>query len=161
MRSCLSFLQHRLQIGLLGSLPSTLLLITVSAVLTCCSYWVNMKSMGITKPGQAPKTYSQSGIPVFLDCGSSIANLPTFLVNQILADFPGATYLPEPQIYQIDCSFATQDGTVNFGFGDIIFNVPYSEFIMQQSSNFCYLGTRINDEISSLGGVFSSSLYVS
>jgi hypothetical protein len=116
-----------------------------------------MDSAGITKPGAQPKKYTPvgtnpQGLPVFLDSGSTIANLPSALVNQILADFPGATHIADGDVYQVDCSLTSQAGTLDFGFGDMIIHVPYSEFIWSPSANFCYLGTRINDEIFSLGG---------
>lgn len=119
-------------------------------------YWVHMTSVGIKKPGQAEKKYSQSATPVFLDSGSSLSNLPSAIVNQMVADFPDAKFIPEIQMYQIDCAHVGQDGFFSFSFGSMVIDVPYKEFIKTVDGQNCFLGTLINEVGISLGGEFLS-----
>ena len=114
-----------------------------------------MKSVGITKPGDTPKVYPESLTPVFLDSGETISRLPTPIFNAIVADFPGAT--PDTSVsglYSIDCSVASQSGTVDFAFGNTIIHVPYHEFIWFSGSDLCYLGVAADDSAPLLGGMY-------
>jgi hypothetical protein len=115
-----------------------------------------MKSIGITKPGEAAKTYTlpgkdPKGQPVFLDSGGTLSRLPTPLFNEIIADFPGATEDGTSGLYLVDCALASQDGTVDFGFGNTIISVPYNEFIWHISGS-CYVGIAADDVAPVLGG---------
>jgi hypothetical protein len=116
-----------------------------------------MNTVGITKPGQASKKYPSSsndpqGQPVFLDSGSTISILPSALVDAIVADFPGAKYDSTQDLYEVDCSFASQAGTMDFSFGAKEIKVPFHQFIWQQQGQPCYLGAHKNDEFVLLGG---------
>lgn len=126
-------------------------------------YWVYMNSVGITKPGQKYKKYSSSsnpqGQPIVFDTGSTISSLPSILVHAIVADFPGATHISSNDLYQVNCKFASQDGTVDFGFGDTVIQVPYNQFIWQPTARSCYLGVRINEKVALLGDTFLRSAY--
>ena len=114
-----------------------------------------MTSVGITKPGESPKLYSlidPKGEPVFLDSGSTLTYLPESLFKAIGADFPTAT-LDDAGFYEVDCAVADQEGTVDFGFGDTIIHVPFSEIIWHVSGNsFCVLGLQPGKGKSVLGG---------
>ena len=112
-----------------------------------------MKSVGITKPGGSPKTYPASSTPVFLDSGGTLSRLPTPIFNAIVADFPGATLDSGGSgLYTVDCSVASQAGTVDFAFGNTIINVPYHEFIWFAGTDLCFLGVAANDDAPVLGG---------
>jgi hypothetical protein len=76
---------------------------------------------------------------VILDSGTTLSFIPQNLFDAILVDFPGATPLSDGT-YAVPCSYATQSGTMDFGFGNVIINVPYSQFIWQPSFGSCYLG---------------------
>ncbi|KAH8747426.1 aspartic peptidase domain-containing protein [Hyaloscypha sp. PMI_1271] len=128
-------------------------------------YWIYMTSVGITKPGAAPKTYSglstPAGQPVFLDSGGTLSRLPTTLFNAILADFPTATADPAGSgIYEVPCSVAAQDGTMDFGFGNTVVHVPFHEFIWQADTNLCALGVVADDSSFVLGDTFLRAAYV-
>ncbi|KAH6694236.1 aspartic peptidase domain-containing protein [Leptodontidium sp. MPI-SDFR-AT-0119] len=128
-------------------------------------YWIHMKSVGITKPGEvtsklyAPSSSDPLGQPVFLDSGGTISRLPTALVNSIIADFPGATEDGDSGLYLVDCSVGDQAGTVDFGFGNTVINVPYSEFIWH-IEGFCYLGIAVDDVTPVLGDSFLRAAFV-
>jgi hypothetical protein len=117
-----------------------------------------MTSVGITKPGAPPKVYPPSssnplGQPVFLDSGSTVSLLPSALVAEIVADFPGATLdLGGSGLYIVPCSVASEAGTVDFGFGNTVIHVPYHEFVWFIESNTCVLGVSANDVAPLLGG---------
>ena len=75
------------------------------------------------------------------------------LFNAVLADFPDATLvIPEENIYKVNCSIASQPGTVDFGFGNTIIHVPYHEFIWFAGPDVCALGVVPDEHISVLGG---------
>lgn len=124
-----------------------------------------MSSVGITKPGQAPKKYAPTstnpkGQAVFLDTGSTLSNVPTSLFNAILADFPGATLDPAAGTYQVDCKYASEHGTVDFGFGNKVIHVPFKEFLWQPAPGYCYLGVRAAPDNSFLlGDTFLRAAY--
>ena len=123
-----------------------------------------MTSVGITKPGAAPKTYSgisnPAGQPVFLDSGGTLSRLPTALFNAILADFPTATADPAGSgIYEVPCSVAAQDGTMDFRFGNTVVHVPFHEFIWQAGTNLCALGVVADDSSFVLGDTFLRAAY--
>ncbi|KAH7383136.1 aspartic peptidase domain-containing protein [Cadophora sp. MPI-SDFR-AT-0126] len=128
-------------------------------------YWIHMKSVGITKPGEvtsklyAPSSSDPLGQPVFLDSGGTLSRLPTALVNSIIADFPGATEDGSSGLYLVDCSVADQPGTVDFGFGNTVINVPFSEFIWH-IEGFCYLGVAADDASPVLGDSFLRAAFV-
>lgn len=117
-----------------------------------------MTSVGITKPGEAPKLYPPSssnpqGQAVFLDSGGTLTGLPTPLFNAIVADFPGATLDSGGSgLYIVDCAVASQTGTVDFGFGSTVIHVPYHEFIWFAGTNLCVLGVSAQDDAPVLGG---------
>jgi hypothetical protein len=127
-------------------------------LLTFSSYWIYMTSVGITKPGEAPKLYPPSssnpqGQAVFLDSGGTLTGLPTPLFNAIVADFPGATLDSGGSgLYIVDCAVASQAGTVDFGFGSTVIHVPYHEFIWFAGTNLCFLGVFAQDDAPVLGG---------
>ncbi|KAK0114816.1 hypothetical protein ONS95_014296 [Cadophora gregata] len=128
-------------------------------------YWIHMKSVGITKPGEvtsklyAPSSSDPLGQPVFLDSGGTLSRLPTTLFNAIVADFPGATEDGSSGLYLVDCSVGDQAGTVDFGFGNTIINVPFKEFIWH-IEGFCYLGIAADDVSPVLGDSFLRAAFV-
>lgn len=122
-----------------------------------------MTSVGITKPGAAPKTYpppsNPAGQAVFLDSGGTLSRLPTPIFNAILADFPSAKADPSGNgVYEVDCSVASQAGTVDFGFGNTIIHVPFKEFIWEAGS-LCVLGVVAEDGAPVLGDSFLRAAY--
>jgi hypothetical protein len=103
-----------------------------------------MKSVGNTPPGSDTSSlYTAPGYQqaVFLDSGATFSQLPEEIVNEIVSAFPGAYLVgtSSPQYYVVDCKYASADGTVDFGFGGTVINVPYHQFIWQ-SGGFCFLG---------------------
>jgi Eukaryotic aspartyl protease len=105
-------------------------------------YWVYLNSVGNTQPGaSSSKPYTAAGysLAVILDSGTTPSYIPQNLFNLILADFPGAV-LQSSGVYTVPCSYATQSGTMDFGFGNVIINVPYSQFVWQPVAGTCYLG---------------------
>jgi len=105
-------------------------------------YWVNLNFVGNTLPGaSSSNNYTGPGYsqPVILDSGTTLSYIPQDLFNLIVADFPLAQFEGNG-LYSIPCDVYSQPGTMEFGFGNVIINVPYSEFIWMQTSTTCYLG---------------------
>jgi hypothetical protein len=102
-----------------------------------------MTSVGITPPGATksslftvpPPGYQQ---PVVLDSGSTLSTLPDNLVAVMLAEFTGVTSLGSG-VYSVDCNQTSLSGTLDFGFGNTIINVPYHQFIWQTGGS-CIFG---------------------
>jgi Eukaryotic aspartyl protease len=92
-----------------------------------------MTSVGITPPGATtstlftvpPPAYQQA---VVLDSGSSLSTLPADLVTAMLAEFTGVISLGSG-FYSVDCNQTSLSGTLDFGFGNTVINVPYHQFI--------------------------------
>jgi Eukaryotic aspartyl protease len=114
-----------------------------------------MTSVGITKPDQTSKTFPvpPGGQRVFLDSTAKLSSLPAVIVNAIIAEFPGATQDPSSGLYKVDCSVASQSGTVNFGFGSTTIKVPYHEFIWQ-TQGVCIIGVYADETTWALGGEY-------
>ncbi|CAP60290.1 uncharacterized protein PODANS_1_5960 [Podospora anserina S mat+] len=101
-------------------------------------YWVQMKSVGITTPNKVVATYEYSTMPALLDTGSTWSYLPQHIFDSLQDDF-NAT-LSEDGSLEVPCSIVDQPGTVDFTFGDLTIQVPYSEFISQLEPGYCALG---------------------
>ena len=119
--------------------------------------------MGNTEAGSSTsKLYTAAGysLPVILDSGTTLSMIPQNLFNLILADFPGAV-LQGNGLYTVPCSYATESPTIDFGFGNVIINIPYSQFIWQPVSGTCYLGVLpiSANEIPILGDSFLRGAY--
>jgi hypothetical protein len=103
-----------------------------------------MSSVGITQPGNASKIYTNPTYEqaVFLDSGNTLSHLPADLVAAMLDDFPG--YADNGNgLYTVPCSYRSQPGTLDFGFGNTVIHVPYHEFIWMAEST-CVFGVIAN-----------------
>jgi hypothetical protein len=103
-----------------------------------------MSSVGITIPGAASKIYTSQTYEqaVFLDSGGTLSRLPANLVAAMIADFPGAVDNGNG-LYTVPCSYRSQAGTLDFGFGNTVIHVPYHEFIWVTGSA-CVFGAVAN-----------------
>jgi hypothetical protein len=121
-----------------------------------------MTSVGITTPRSNTKTYTDATYEqaVFLDSGGTLSRLPANLVEAMLADFPGAVNQGKG-LYTVDCSYAAQAGSLDFGFGNTVIHVPFHEFIWEPEAGTCVFGAvadAVNDVDWVLGGEFPFSL---
>ncbi|KAK0748372.1 aspartic peptidase domain-containing protein [Apiosordaria backusii] len=124
-------------------------------------YWVQMKSVGVTTPDRVVSTYEYSTMPALLDTGSTWSYLPQHLFDSLQDDF-NAT-LSEDGSLEVPCSTIDQPGTVDFTFGDLTIQVPYSEFISQLEPGYCALGVlsrKGSYDRAVLGDSFLRSAYV-
>ena len=123
-------------------------------------YWINMNGMSLSPPSGKNKTYPGSNLPVFLDSGSTMTLLPSSLASAIAADF-GATQADSNGFYDIDCSLANVQGSLNFAFQGTTIQVPYSELVRSVTSNppSCFLGISPSSSFTLLGDTFMRSAY--
>ncbi|AEO68532.1 uncharacterized protein THITE_117234 [Thermothielavioides terrestris NRRL 8126] len=129
-------------------------------------YWVNVTSVGMTKPGEHPVIYTPSDafdMPMLLDTGSTLSYLREDLVAVIGQQFDAT--VDNAGNYLVDCAYRDQDGTVDFGFdsGRMVINVPYKDFIYQQYPGHCLLGVQPADAGSTnyvLGDTFIRGAYL-
>jgi len=128
-------------------------------------FWVSMDSISITQPDDAQdsKTYEDSGMPIFIDSGSTMTILPKNLTAAIAADFGSAG--PDTNgFYRVDCALTEMNGTLDFSFnqGGLKVRVPYKEMIREVPSNppACFLGISTSDTFTLLGDTFLRSAYV-
>ena len=122
-------------------------------------YWINMTSVGITTPGNSSSTLisqPNTNQAIFPDSGSTFCQLPPPLFNSILAYFPSA--VDNNGTWTVPCSLKTENGTLDFGFGNTTIHVSYHEFIWFDGVQ-CWLGAQPNTEYYLLGDTFIRSAY--
>jgi len=127
-------------------------------------YWVQMDSISLNSSSLGSHTYNGSDTPVVLDTGSSLSVLPSTVVDAMVSDFQ-AQLDSSSGLYFVPCDVArSNDGTVNFAFGDATISVPIGDFIWQASDTQCVLGTQAADSSTGitalLGDTFLRSAYV-
>ncbi|KAK0712433.1 aspartic peptidase domain-containing protein, partial [Lasiosphaeria miniovina] len=130
-------------------------------------YWVNVTSVGMTKPGQAPVIYTPRDtftMPTLIDTGSTLSYIREDLVAQIGQQFQAT--IDAAGNYIVDCAWRnnTGPGTVDFGFnrGRMVISVRYKDFIYQQYPGHCMLGVQPADVGSTnyvLGDTFIRGAY--
>ncbi|KAK3334234.1 aspartic peptidase domain-containing protein [Cercophora scortea] len=123
-------------------------------------FWVDMSSISITPPNKQTTTFNDSGMPVFLDSGSTMTLLPAALAAAIAADF-GAPTLDPNGFYRVDCALTDVNGTLDFAFDGVTVSVPYSELIREVPSSppSCFLGISPSSSFTLLGDTFLRSAY--
>jgi hypothetical protein len=125
-------------------------------------YWIQMTGVGLTMGGSS-KTYSGGNIPIVLDTGSSLSLLPQSVVSSMANDL-NAQLDQQSGFYLMSCSVLNQQGSVNFAFGQVTIQVPFSEFIWNLGGNTCALGAMPEDTSSGttalLGDSFLRGAYV-
>ncbi len=122
-------------------------------------YWVQLDSIGVTKPGSSSGKYSSSGMAIVLDTGSTLSYLPKSVISQLGSDL-GATMASDGTL-AVPCSVASQSGSVDFTFGQLVLSVPYHEFIWEIAPNQCYVGVAPQGATTALlGDSFLRSAYV-
>jgi hypothetical protein len=128
-------------------------------------YWVNVTSVGITKPNEHPVIYTNREtftMPVLIDTGSTLSYIREDLVAQIGQQFQAT--IDTGGNYIVDCAWRDKDGTVDFGFnrGGMVINVRYKDFVYQQYPGHCMLGVQPADAGSThyvLGDTFIRGAY--
>lgn len=129
-------------------------------------YWVNVTSVGMTKPNEGPIIYTPRdsfNMPTLIDTGSTLSYIREDLVATIGQQFRAT--VDEAGNYFVDCSYRDQPGTVDFGFnrGGMVINVRYKDFIYQQyPGGRCMLGVQPADVGSTnyvLGDTFIRGAY--
>jgi len=119
-----------------------------------------MTSVGITPPGSSSSTsftgadYNQ---PIFPDSGTTLSALPTDIFESLLAYFPDAVSQGSGA-YTIPCSYRSQAGTIDFGFGNTVISVKYHEWFWFDGEN-CWFGAQPTDQTFLLGGLCPSPLF--
>ncbi|KAL1838502.1 hypothetical protein VTJ49DRAFT_2609 [Mycothermus thermophilus] len=129
-------------------------------------YWVNVTSVGMTKPGEKSVIYTPRDtftMPVLIDTGSTLSYIREDLVAQIGKQFHAT--IDHAGYYIVDCAWRNRPGTVDFGFnrGRMVINVRYKDFIYQQYPGYCMLGVQPADVGSTtyvLGDTFIRGAYL-
>ncbi|KAK0625072.1 aspartic peptidase domain-containing protein [Bombardia bombarda] len=111
-------------------------------------YWINVTSVGMTKPNQLPVVYTPRDaftMPTLIDTGSTLSYIREDLVAQIGQQFQAV--VDNAGNYLVDCAYRNRSGTVDFGFnrGRMVINVRYKDFIYQQYPGHCMLGVQPAD----------------
>ncbi|KAL7947027.1 aspartic peptidase domain-containing protein [Trichoderma barbatum] len=123
-------------------------------------YWVDMNSISHSPPTGRGETFTETGMTVFIDSGSTLTLLPPQLVRDI-AEGLGSTETDDNGFFIVDCALASQPGTIDFNFEGVTIAVPYSEMIRQVSTlpPHCYLGMMGSNTFALLGDTFMRSAY--
>ena len=113
---------------------------------------VNLTSIGLSQAGGKSQRFSVTGddANVMLDSGTTLTRMRSRVAYPILraigAQSDGEGYFVVP------CSLRRSGGSVDFGFGDKVVRVPYSDFILDVGSpEYCYVGMVITQDQQILG----------
>ncbi|KAK3989894.1 aspartic peptidase domain-containing protein [Cladorrhinum sp. PSN332] len=124
-------------------------------------YWIQLDSVGLTKPGEVPHIYVNSSMPALLDTGSTWTYLPPKIAEQLARDLNATGW--EDGSYEVPCSMKSHPGFVDFAFGNLTIHVPYAEFVTEFEASYCALGVLPREEQTGraiLGDSFLRSAYV-
>ncbi|KAK8087481.1 eukaryotic aspartyl protease protein [Apiospora phragmitis] len=133
-------------------------------------YWVNLTSLGHTRPGQqAAEQLTPSGFTwmMLIDTGSTFSYMDSDLVAALAAQFD-ATLDEQQGIYYVSCSYLNDgddnSGHVHFGFnqGGVVIDVKYADFVIDLGGR-CALGVQPVDVGSAtwvLGDTFVRGAYI-
>lgn len=115
-------------------------------------YWINLTAVGLTLPSGESGLVAAAEVPVYVDSGTSLTELPTNVFESIGAAFPGAVYIPGTGFYWVKC---TVGGSVDFVFDNKVISVSYDDFIYWPSKVFglCPLGV-VDSGYGGLSSVF-------
>ncbi|KAH7035742.1 aspartic peptidase domain-containing protein [Microdochium trichocladiopsis] len=122
-------------------------------------YWVQLESLGSTINGKTT-TYSNSKIPVVIDTGSTLCNLPSSIVQDMVRDTNAQVDSQGDVLVQ--CSIANNNAAFNFAFSGVTISIPWSEFILPipGSTTQCVLGVSPSSSVVLLGDSFIRSAYI-
>ena len=119
-------------------------------------YWVQLDSVGTTSSNGTNK-YENSSLPVVLDTGSTLCSLPQAVVDGMINDLGR---LDRAGQVLVDCAHSGGNRTFDFGFSNFTISIPFSDFIVELSHQYCILGATVSDEIALLGDSFLRSAFV-
>jgi hypothetical protein len=104
-------------------------------------YWVQLSSITLNNNGAS--TAVSSAIPVLLDTGGTLMQLPQAAHDALGEAFPTAQLDPDGSgLYIVDCDVATLPGTVDFVFGGKTIKVQYKDVIwVVTPGELCVLGS--------------------
>ncbi|GAB1320916.1 Aspartic peptidase domain-containing protein [Madurella fahalii] len=128
-------------------------------------YWVHLDGVIVNQAdGTVVNVYQkqdgENGQVVRPDSGSPLSALPTAIFVKFMAAFPSAEYIPNPDLYSVDCFDLGQGGSVDFTFAGKVINVPYHDFVLNvPDSDGCMLGA-YEDSFAVLGDTFLRAAYV-
>ncbi len=122
-------------------------------------YWIQLDSVGYTKPGASSSTtYSSSSLPIVLDTGSTLSFLPNRIVSAIAASV-GVQQGSDGSII-VDCDLGDLGGSVDFTFGDLTIAIPLNDFIWDGGDGQCAIGALpASSTTALLGDTFMRSAY--
>jgi hypothetical protein len=109
-------------------------------------FWVYVNEIKVNQPGgNVVEVYTtppgSKGQPVLLDSGYTLSALPKAIMDKLVAAFPSAEYVPESDVYVVDCLDPGQGGSLDFVFAGTTINVRYYDFIWHlHDSPYCVLG---------------------
>lgn len=96
--------------------------------------------------GSQDVVFSQvNGQVANLDSGYTLSAMPSEIFNGILDAFPSARPVSGSTTYEVDCDIADTEGSVDVTFGEVVINIPFSDFIYRQSEASCVLGVFLDD----------------
>lgn len=100
---------------------------------------VELDSLGVTISGDTEDIrVSSSDSNVMLDSGTTLTRMHMSVARPILEALDAQN--DGEGFYMTDCENRDLDGTVDFGFGDKIIKVAFSDFILELGPGTCYIG---------------------
>lgn len=123
-------------------------------------YWIQLDSVGFTKPGKTDSdAISGSSLPIVLDSGSSLSYLPQTIMDSLAKSF-GVKAQSDGSLI-VDCDYGNKGGYIDFTFGSLVISAPLSDFIWAASGDLCAVGALPSESTTALlGDTFLRSAYV-
>ncbi|KLU86873.1 saccharopepsin [Magnaporthiopsis poae ATCC 64411] len=128
-----------------GQLQAIPMMDTQSFFMRTLHYQVNLTYVGVTSKGSCESTAATDTSfwgAAIVDSGSTISHLPFDAANRTAALIPGARFDSYLQLWKVSCHYADSADTIDFGFGDVVINIPVREFIWRNvpAGGQCFLG---------------------
>jgi len=122
-------------------------------------YYVNLTAVGITYPNGSTEKSGDFELPIFLDSGGTLSQVPPNIFQAIGQSVPTAQFDPASGFYLADCSIKDEPGSVDFSFGDKTIRVAYPDFIWEVEG-FCVVGVLPTEDEPIFGDTFLRAAYV-
>ena len=122
---------------------------------------VDWSSLSLTDQS-GTTTYTADGFSETstLDSGTTLSKVPSDVFASLIQYFnlQAQSESDGSTEYYVDCSIASSQGSIDFGFSGVTIQVPFSELALSTGSDSCLFGLQPGDGV--LGDTFLRSAYV-
>ena len=120
-------------------------------------YYVTMTGIGVTLPDGQVIRSGETTVPVFLDSGGTMSQLPPAIVQALASVFADAV-LTRDGFWLVPCDVSELPGSIDFYFAGKTIRVPLNDFIWELDGT-CVLGVLGSEDEYVLGDTFLRAAY--